>query len=225
MQNTRRNVVGQAQPGGRLFSAGDAIILIGLAVLLYAGIRLAVPVPAPIIGPDINLSPTALPWYALLSVSRMAAAYILSMAFSLIYGYVAAHNRYAERIMMPILDVLQSVPILSFLPVVLVALTAIMPQGLAVELSAVILIFTSQAWNLTFSFYQAVHTVPGDLREASAIFRMNWWYRFRHMELPFGALGLLWNSVMSWAGGWFFLMAAETFKVGDRDFRLPGLGS
>ncbi len=225
MNAVRRNALGTAQPTGRVFGPADILIILGLAVLLYAGLRLAIPYPTPVVGPDINLSTSALPWYAMLSLTRMGAAYFLSLTFSLIYGYVAARNKSAERVMMPILDVLQSVPILSFLPVVLVSLTAILPQGLAVEIAAVILIFTSQAWNLTFSFYQAVRTVPGDLQEASLIFRMNWWYRLRHMELPFGAIGLLWNSVMSWAGGWFFLMAAETFKVGDRDFRLPGLGS
>lgn len=225
MNAVRRSILGTAQPGGRLLGAGDILIIVGLAVLVYALLRLAIPYPVPVIGPEINLSRSALPWYALLSLGRMAIAYFLSLSFSLVYGYVAARNKAAERIMMPILDVLQSIPILSFLPVVLVALVAILPQGLAVEIAAVVLIFTSQAWNLTFSFYQSVRTVPGDMKEASQIFRMNWWYRFRHMELPFAALGLLWNSVMSWAGGWFFLMAAETFKVGDRDFRLPGLGS
>ncbi len=225
MNIVRRNLLGSPQPTERLLGVGDVLILIVLALLLYAGIRLAIPWSSPVIGPDINLSTSALPWYALFSLTRMGAAYLLSLTFSLIYGYAAARNKAAERIMMPILDVLQSIPILSFLPVVLVALTTILPQGLGVELAAVILIFTSQAWNLTFSFYQSLRTIPGDLQEASAIFRWNWWYRLRHMELPFGAIGLMWNSVMSWAGGWFFLMAAETFKVGDRDFRLPGLGS
>jgi NitT/TauT family transport system permease protein len=225
MNAVRRSILGTAQPGGRLLGAGDILIIVGLAVLIYALLRLAIPYPAPVIGPEINLSTSALPWYALLSLTRMAVAYFLSLSFSLIYGYIAARNKAAERVLMPILDVLQSVPILSFLPVVALSLTAILPQGLAVEIAAVVLIFTSQAWNLTFSFYQSVRTVPGDMQEASQIFRLNWWYRFRHMELPFAALGLLWNSVMSWAGGWFFLMAAETFKVGDRDFRLPGLGS
>ncbi|MEP7287382.1 MAG: ABC transporter permease subunit [Chloroflexota bacterium] len=225
MNSVRRNTLGTPQPGGRLLSAGDIVILIGLAVVLYAGLRLAIPLPTPVIGPEINLSASALPWYALLSVTRMTVAYFLSLSFSLVYGYIAARNKSAERIMLPILDVLQSLPILSFLPVVLLSLSALLPQGFAAEIAAVILIFTSQAWNLTFSFYQSVRTVPGDLQEASEIFRMNWWYRLRHMELPFGALALLWNSVMSWAGGWFFLMAAETFKVGSRDFRLPGLGS
>jgi NitT/TauT family transport system permease protein len=155
----------------------------------------------------------------------MAAAYFLSLLFSLVYGYGAARNRTAERVMTPLLDVLQSVPILSFLPVVLLSLSAILPEALAAELAAIVLIFTSQAWNMTYSFYQSMKTIPVELREASAIFRLDPWLRFKTLELPFAAVGLIWNSMMSWAGGWFFLMAAEIFAVGNRDFRLPGLGS
>ena len=207
------------------FTAADGLILLGIAALLYVGARLAFAAPRVIAGPEISTSPGALPWYALLSIGRMTAAYALSLAFSLVYGYFAARNRAARRVMLPLLDVLQSVPILSFLPVVLLGLSAILPSGLAAEVAAVVLIFTSQVWNLTFSFYQSMTTVPGELREASAVFRLDPWLRFKTLELPFGALGLVWNSVMSWAGGWFFLMAAEMFNVGPRDFRLPGLGS
>src|SRR5450432_4016292 len=222
----RRIVFATSQPSrGPLLSVTDLIIVLILAVIVYIGVRLAVASPQVLQGPTINLSPRALPYYALLSLGRMLAAYLLSLLFSLIYGYFAASKPAAERILLPILDVLQSIPILSFLPIVLLGLTAILPQGLAVEIAAVVLIFTSQAWNLTYSFYQSMKTLPKELREASSVFRFNWWWRFRRMELPFAAIGLLWNSVMSWAGGWFFLMAAETFTVGDRDFRLPGLGS
>ena len=119
---------------------------------------------------------------------------------------------------MPLLDVLQSVPILSFLPVVLLGLSAILPQRIATELAAIVLIFTSQAWNMTFGWYQSLTTIPTELREASSIFRLNTWLRFKRLELPFATIGLIWNSVMSWAGGWFFLMAAEIFTVGSRDF-------
>jgi NitT/TauT family transport system permease protein len=204
---------------------GDGLILLALATLLYIGTRLALRTPAAITGPEISLSPTALPWYALLSVGRMVAAYLLSLLFTLVYGYMAAYNRTAEKVLMPVLDVLQSVPILSFLPAVLLSLSAILPQDFAAELASIILIVTSQAWNMTFSFYQSLTTIPVELREASAVFRLNPWLRLKTMELPFAALGLIWNSMMSWAGGWFFLMAAETFTVGSRDFRLPGLGS
>jgi NitT/TauT family transport system permease protein len=221
----RRFRYSPALPQIPTFTLGDGLILLGLAALLYLGARLALDAPQVIEGPDISLSPAALPWYALLSVGRMLAAYVLSLLFSLVYGYVAARNRAAEKVLMPLLDVLQSVPILSFLPVVLLSLTAILPDSLAAELSAIVLIFTSQAWNITFSFYQSVKTLPHELREAAAIFRFDPWLRFKTLELPFAALGLIWNSMMSWSGGWFFLMAAEIFTVGSRDFRLPGLGS
>jgi NitT/TauT family transport system permease protein len=207
------------------FTAGDGLILLGLAALLYAGVRLAFAAPRSIAGPAISTSPGALPWYALLSIGRMTIAYFLSLTFSLAYGYAAARHRSAQRVLLPLLDVLQSVPILSFLPVVLLGLSAVVPVGLAAEAAAIILIFTSQAWNMTFSFYQSMTTIPGDLREAAAVFRFDPWLRLKTLELPFAAVGLIWNSMMSWAGGWFFLMAAEIYNVGARDFRLPGLGS
>jgi NitT/TauT family transport system permease protein len=209
----------------KLFGWGDFVVLLALAAVLYIGARLALNAPEVIRGPEISLSPAALPWYTLLSVGRMAAAYALSMLFTLIYGRVAAYNRGAERVLMPLLDVLQSVPILSFLPVVLLSLSAVLPIGIASELASIILIFTSQVWNLTFAWYQSLTTIPKELREATAIFRLNGWYQFRNLELPFAAISLVWNSMMSWAGGWFFLMAAEIFTVGQRDFRLPGLGA
>jgi len=199
--------------------------MLGLAALLYAGVRLAFAAPQSIAGPSISTSPAALPWYALLSIGRMTVAYLLSLLFSLAYGYASARHRAANRVLLPLLDVLQSVPILSFLPVVLLGLSSVMPVALAAELAAIVLIFTSQAWNMTFSFYQSMTTIPGDLREAAAVFRFDPWLRLKTLELPFAAVGLIWNSMMSWAGGWFFLMAAEIYNVGARDFRLPGLGS
>ena len=221
----RRFRFSPALPETPAFTLGDGIILLAIAALLYLGVRLAVYAPQIIHGPDISLSPSALPWYAVLSVGRMAAAYFLSLVFSLFYGYVAARNRSARMVLMPLLDILQSIPILSFLPVVLLSLTAILPDAVAAEIAAIVLIFTSQAWNMTFSFYQSMTTIPMELREAAAIFRLDGWSRFKTLELPFAAIGLLWNSMMSWSGGWFFLMAAEIFHVGSRDFRLPGLGS
>ena len=206
-------------------TAGDALVLLLLAALIALGARLALRVPAVVAGRGISLEPSALPWYALFSVGRMALAYLLSLVFSLVYGYAAARSRGARAVLMPLLDVLQSVPILSFLPVVLLSFTAVLPEAFAAELASIVLIFTSQAWNMTFSFYQSVRTTPQELREAAAVFRLGPWLRFRTLELPFAAPGLVWNSMMSWSGGWFFLMAAEIFVVGKRDFRLPGLGS
>ncbi len=213
------------QRSGRLFTWGDLAALSVITVLLYVGARLAFNAPRVVTGPEISLAPSALPWYTALSLGRMAAAYALSLLFSLIYGRLAAYNRRAEKLLMPLLDVLQSVPILSFLPVVLLGLSAILPRGIAAELASIVLIFTSQAWNLTFAWYQSLTTIPKELREASAIFRLNAWMQFKKLELPFGTISLVWNSMMSWAGGWFFLMAAEIFTVGARDFRLPGLGA
>ncbi|MGB9861593.1 MAG: ABC transporter permease subunit, partial [Candidatus Bipolaricaulaceae bacterium] len=209
----------------RPLGLGDLFVLLFVSVLIYAGVRLAFRAPAYVQGPTISLSPAALPWYAFLSTVRMLAAYVLSLSFSLFYGYRAARSRYAEIVFLPILDVLQSVPILSFLPVAVLALTAFLPERVGVELAAIFLIFTSQAWNLTFAWYQSLITVPAELREASAIFRLRSYLRFRFLELPFAAIHLIWNSMMSWAGGWFFLMASEMFTVGTRDYRLPGLGS
>jgi NitT/TauT family transport system permease protein len=214
-----------AQRSGRPFAWGDILALILIGVLLYFGTRLALGAPQIIRGPEISLARGALPWYTLLSVGRMAAAYALSMLFTLTYGRAAAYNRRAEQVLMPLLDVLQSVPILSFLPVVLLSLSAFLPENIAAELASIVLIFTSQAWNLTFAWFQSLTTVPKELKEASAVFRLNSWLRFKALEFPFGTISLVWNSMMSWAGGWFFLMAAEIFTVGQRDFRLPGLGA
>jgi len=214
-----------AFPPKPAFTIGDGLILLGLAAILYGGIRLAFDAPPIVSGPEISLSLSALPWYALLSVGRMAIAYFLSLLFSLFYGYAAARNPGARKVLLPVLDVLQSIPILSFLPVVLLSMSAILPENFATELSAIVLIFTSQAWNITFSYYQSLTTIPSELQEASAIFRFSSWLRFKELELPFAAMGLIWNSMMSWSGGWFFLMAAEIFHVGSHDFRLPGLGS
>ncbi len=209
----------------RPLSKSDILVLLGVVAFLYLGVYLGLHAPEAVAGPEISLAPQWLPYYALRSVGRMAAAYVLSLLFTLLYGYIAAYNRRAEQLLMPLLDVLQSVPILSFLPVVLLGLSALVSEGLAAELASIVLIFTSQVWNMTFSWYQSLTTVPNELREAGHIFRLNWWLRLKTLELPFGLPGLLWNSMMSWAGGWFFLMAAEIFTVGERDFRLAGLGS
>ncbi len=215
-----------AGPQQRKATIADAVVLVFLFVALFAGVNLAVNFGhGPESAPQISLAPSALPVYTALSVARMLAAYLLSMLFTIFYGRLAAYNKKAEKILLPLLDVLQSVPILSFLPVVLLSLSVVLPQRLAVELASIVLIFTSQAWNLTFAWYQSLTTIPKELREASAIFRLNNWMRFKSLELPFAAIPLIWNSMMSWAGGWFFLMAAEIFTVGQESFRLPGLGA
>jgi len=175
---------------------------------------------------EISRSPRALPLYAFFSVVRIAIAYVLSLLFALGYGYVAAYNRRLEGIMVAVLDILQSIPVLSFLPGVMLAMVALFPtRQLGVEFGAILLIFTGQVWNMAFSFYASLKSIPRELREAARIYGFGAWQRFVQLELPYGAIGLVWNSMVSVAGGWFFLMACEMFVLGNRDFRLPGLGS
>jgi NitT/TauT family transport system permease protein len=175
---------------------------------------------------EISRNPVMLPVYAAYSLLRIMVAYVLSLAFTLVYGYIAAYNAKAERFMIPLLDILQSIPVLSFLPGVMLAMVALFPHHqLGVELGAILLIFTGQVWNMAFSFYSSLKSIPRDMREAAKIYQFNWYQRFTNIELPYSAIGLVWNSMMSVAGGWFFLMACEMFVLGDKDFRLPGLGS
>jgi NitT/TauT family transport system permease protein len=148
------------------------------------------------------------------------------LVFALAYGYIAASSRRAEIIMVPLLDILQSIPVLSFLPGVMLAMVAIFPHSqFGVELGSILLIFTGQVWNIAFSFYSSLKTIPRELKEVAIIYRFSRWQRFAELDLPFSTIGLVWNSMMSVAGGWFFLMACEMFVLGNRDFRLPGLGS
>jgi NitT/TauT family transport system permease protein len=175
---------------------------------------------------QISQSPGALPLYAFYSLVRMAAAYALSLAFAIGYGYVAAYTPRLEAVMIAALDILQSIPVLSFLPGVMLAMVALFPsRQLGLELGSIVLIFTGQVWNMAFSFYSSLKAIPRELREASSIYGFGNWQRFMDLELPFGTIGLLWNSIVSVASGWFFLMACEMFQLGNRDFRLPGLGS
>src|SRR5580698_1673621 len=175
---------------------------------------------------QINLSPSALPKYAMYSVLRIAIAYLLSLGFTLVYGYIAAYNARAEKLMIPLLDTLQSIPVLSFLPGVMVAMVSLFPtRQIGVELGSILLIFTGQVWNMTFSYYSSLKNIPREMREVAVVYRWSWWQRFTQMELPYATIGLVWNSMMSVAGGWFFLMACEMFTLGNRDLRLPGLGS
>jgi len=175
---------------------------------------------------EISRSVWALPAYAGYSLLRITIAYVLSLLFALVYGYVAAYNARAERFMVPLLDVLQSIPVLSFLPPVMLAMVALFPgRQLGVEMGTILLIFTSQVWNMTFSFYASLKGIPNEMREAATVYRFSAWQRFTQLELPSSAIGLVWNSMMSVAGGWFALMVCEMFVLGQRDFRLPGLGS
>ena len=204
------------------------LLMFGAGIALFYGLLV---VGRTWLGPftpevEISRSPLALPAYAGYSLLRITIAYVLSLAFTLVYGYIAAYNPRAERFMIPLLDVLQSIPVLSFLPGVMLAMVALFPgRQLGVEAGAILLIFTGQVWNMAFSFYASLKSIPNEMREAAKIYHFSWWQRFIQMELPYAAIGLVWNSMMSVAGGWFFLMACEMFVLGARDFRLPGLGS
>jgi NitT/TauT family transport system permease protein len=214
-------------PVPRRFGLIDLLILLaliaGAAFLVSAAARWSAPLTPAV---KIQLTPTVLPLYAGYSLLRMILGYLLSLIFTLVYGHFAAMHRRAGVVMVPVLDILQSIPILSFLPVVILALIAAFPHSnVGLELASVILIFTSQAWNMTFSFYHSVRTLPTDLQEVSVVTRLRPWRRFLTLELPSSMIGLIWNSMMSWAGGWFFLMASEQFTLGSSSFQLPGLGS
>jgi NitT/TauT family transport system permease protein len=174
----------------------------------------------------ISQSPWALPAYAAYSLVRMFAAYLLSLIFAIAYGYTAAKQSRVEPVLIAILDILQSIPVLSFLPGVMLAMISLFPsRQIGIELGSIILIFTGQVWNMAFSFYSSMKSIPRELYEVTSIFEYRPWQRFIQLELPYGVIGLLWNSMVSVAGGWFFLMACEMFVLGSRDFRLPGLGS
>ncbi|MGA3186707.1 MAG: ABC transporter permease subunit [Bryobacteraceae bacterium] len=202
------------------------IAFAGMA-LFYGLISLARYWTAPVnMQAQIDLSPRALPAYALFSVARLAVAYFLSLAVSLVYGYVAANNAKAERFMIPVLDTLQSIPVLCFLPAVMIAMVALFPTTqLGLELGSILLIFTGQVWNMAFSVYSSLKSIPREMLEAAQLYRLSWWQKFLQLELPNTAIGLVWNSMMSVAGGWFSLMVCEMFVLGNRDLRLPGLGS
>ena len=174
----------------------------------------------------IDLSPRALPGYTLLSLSRGFAAYLLSLLFTLVYGTIAAHSRRAEKVMIPLLDIGQGIPVLGFLPGLVLGMVALFPRtNIGLELACILMIFTGQVWNMVFSFYGSLRSVPEELKEVARIHRFGWWKTFRIVEVSASVIGLVWNSMMSMAGGWFFLTVNEAFTLGDRDFRLPGVGS
>jgi len=202
------------------------LLVLGTVILLGTGARQML---APFViahQPEISLSPAALPFYTLRTVMRMLVALILSLIFTFTYATLAGKNRRAEMVLIPLLDVLQSVPILGYLSFTVVFFISLFPgNALGPELAAIFAIFTSQAWNMAFSFYQALRTVPRDLDEASRSFRSSAWQRFWRLEVPFAMPGLVWNMMMSMSGGWFFVVASEAISVGDIQIALPGVGS
>lgn len=208
----------------RLIDVAVFLFLCGvLELIVYVASEWSYPVERAL---QIDLNPRNIPAYAVQSLTRMALAYLLSLVFSIWYGYTASRSKMHERIMIPLLDILQSIPVLSFLPAVVLAMINLFPgQRIGIEIACILLIFTGQVWNMTFSYYHSINTIPRELREASAVLGFNRFSRFIRLDLPFSAIGLIWNSMMSVSGGWFFLMACEMFVLEDRDFRLPGIGS
>jgi len=174
----------------------------------------------------ISLDPANLPEYALRTTLRMLVAMLAALLFTLAYGTLAARSRRAEKILIPILDILQSVPVLGYISFTVTFFIALFPgRVLGVELAAIFAIFTSQAWNMTFSFYQSLRTVPRDLVEVSRGFHLTPWQRFWKLDVPFAIPGLIWNMMMSMSGGWFFIVASEAITVGNNTFTLPGIGA
>jgi len=175
---------------------------------------------------DIDLSFYSLPYYTLFSALRGMAAFMLSLTFTLIVGYWAAKSPRAERILIPVLDILQSIPVLGFLPGLVLVLLALFPHTNAgLELACILMIFTGQVWNMTFSFYASLKSVPSDFKEVSSIIGLTSLEKLRKVELPFAAMNLVWNSLLSMSGGWFFLSVCEAFTLGDHQYRLPGIGA
>ncbi|WP_213993990.1 ABC transporter permease subunit [Sodalis sp. dw_96] len=175
---------------------------------------------------SISLSPSMLPEYALRTTLRMLAAMAASLIFTLVYGTLAAKSRRAEKVLIPMLDILQSVPVLGYISFTVTFFVALFPGRVAgAEFAAIFAIFTSQAWNMTFSFYQSLTTVPRDLVEVSRSFHLTAWQRFWKLEVPYSLPGMIWNMMMSMSGGWFFVVASEAITVGNNTFALPGIGS
>ena len=212
------------------FGLADGVVILGvlalLALIAHVGSQAMVSFVPPNDSPRISLDPHNLPEYALRSTTRMFIALAASMVFTLVYGSIAAHNKRAERVLVPLLDILQSVPVLGFLSITVTGFIALFPGSLlGLEAASIFAIFTSQVWNMTFSFYQSLRTVPKELLEAASLYRLSRWQRFTKIEAPSAAIPLLWNAMMSFGGGWFFVAASEAISVLNQDYTLPGIGS
>jgi NitT/TauT family transport system permease protein len=201
-------------------------LVFGLLLLAAKGARETLAPLSALKEPVISLDPVNLPEYALRTTLRMLAAMVASLVFTVTYGTLAAKSRRAELVLVPLLDILQSVPVLGYISFTVVFFMSLFPGRVAgAEAAAIFAIFTSQAWNMTFSFYQSLRTVPRDLEEATHSFRFSAWQRFWRLEAPFAMPGLVWNMMMSMSGGWFFVVASEAITVGDRTITLPGIGA
>ena len=225
LQDLRPAALGQAlRPN--IWDAVALIFVIGAMVLIvYGGEQTTVPLSTLEVTP-VSLDPANLPVYALRTTMRMLLAIVCSIIFTFIYAALAAKSRRAEMVLIPLLDILQSVPILGFLTFTVVFFMNLFPGSVfGAELACVFAIFTSQAWNMTFSMYQSMRNVPKDLEEASQSFHLSGWQRFWRLDVPFAMPGLIWNTMMSMSGGWFFVVASEAITVGNTTVTLPGIGS
>jgi len=209
-----------------IWDAVALILVIGAMVLIvYGGEETTLPLSTLDVTP-VSLDPSNLPHYALRTTMRMLLAIVCSIIFTFVYAALAAKSRRAEMVLIPLLDILQSVPILGFLTFTVVFFLNLFPgQVFGAELACVFAIFTSQAWNMTFSMYQSIRNVPKDLEEASQSFHLSGWQRFWRLDVPFAMPGLIWNTMMSMSGGWFFVVASEAITVGNTTITLPGIGS
>lgn len=208
----------------------DLAVILGtltlLATISQIGAGSFVSFQPPNILPVVDLDPRHLPYYAGRSTLRMFLGLFFSTIFTLVYGYIAARYRRAEKILVPLLDILQSIPVLTFLAFTTTYFIALFPGSLlGLEAASIFAIFTGQAWNMTFSFYQSLKTVPKELDEAVTLYRLSAWQRFTKLELPSAAIGLVWNGMMSFGGGWFFVVASEAISVLNQNYTLPGVGS
>jgi NitT/TauT family transport system permease protein len=225
VQDIRPVALGQAlQPN--IWDVVALILVMGAMVLIvYGGEQTTAPLSALDVAP-VSLDPTNLPAYALRTTLRMLLAIVCSIIFTFIYAALAAKSRRAEMVLIPLLDILQSVPILGFLTFTVVFFMNLFPgRVLGAEFACVFAIFTSQAWNMTFSMYQSMRNVPKDLEEATQSFHLSGWQRFWRLDVPFAMPGLIWNTMMSMSGGWFFVVASEAITVGNTTVTLPGVGS
>jgi NitT/TauT family transport system permease protein len=225
LQDIRTAALGQVlRPN--VWDAVALILVIGAMVLIvYGGEQTAAPLSELQVSP-VSLDPGNLPLYALRTTMRMLLAIVCSTVFTFIYAAIAAKSRRAEIVLIPLLDILQSVPILGFLTFTVVFFMNLFPgRVLGAELACVFAIFTSQAWNMTFSMYQSIRNVPKDLEEATQSFHLSTWQRFWRLDVPFAMPGLIWNAMMSMSGGWFFVVASEAITVGNTTVTLPGIGS
>lgn len=211
----------------RMISPVDLLLFLGVVLFIYAMIGVTQEWVQPYHPKtEIHLDFKSLLQYSFFSLVRVFSAYLLSLVFTFTYGYVAAKSRYLEPILISLLDILQSIPVLGFMPGFVLVLVRLFPNSnLGLELAAVLMIFTGEGWNLVFSFYSSVRGVPQEVRDMTSAFRMGKWRVLRTVEIPYAMNGLLWNSMLSMAGGWFFLMVIESFSLGNQDFRLPGIGS